>query len=708
MLLISTALQAESPVKIYIMAGQSNMQGKGPVEGEAGNSLRHLVRNDAKKEYQFLVGKNGEWAERDDVWIHYDLYPFQGLRHGLLQPGYGSAPGQIGPELGFGHLVRDAENGQVLLIKAAWGGKSLGHDFLPPSIGKYPKPLVPEDPGYFYQRTLDLVSEVSENIGKFFPGYKGQGMEIAGFCWHQGWNDQYGGLDVNYETHMAAFIKDIRSVEHGLGVPNLPFVIASSGMIPNESPVVKGQLAMADARKYPEFAGNVAVINTDKPYGPDNMGFKFGEDGLPTDKVGYHWNSSSLSYLNIGRAMAAEILKLDKPKQPSRLTAHGSTDGIVLNWQLGSEMPTGADMLRNGVNLGVDLKPGQTTYTDTAALPGANNYELVLDLPSGKRKLSASCDTSATGLKGYRGLGGVVLGWEARGKYDGFRISRDGKVIADDLAGDVRTFEDKTAPDKGKVSYAVEPTTGKATPSTLVVNLGPPDSGGAIIYEPFDYPADTVERQSIIGKSGAIGTKGAYAYLSDKNPERAAVTIARSLSFGDLPVTGNRGGTGRWCAPTAIELDGSLAKAGLLEDGATLWMSYVFINSTEFEHRKGGGTVTLRSEDMKEGIGFNAGGQYETVVVLDGKKQVRRITSSRPNAPMLVVARITWGKNGENDSFVPFQIGPDLKLPVKEGRHAAPFNIDQAKLSRLVLEGEGQFDEIRVGPTFESVIGRGE
>jgi len=65
------------------------------------------------------------------------------------------------------------------------------------------------------------------------------------------------------------------------------------------------------------------------------------------------------------------------------------------------------------------------------------------------------------------------------------------------------------------------------------------------------------------------------------------------------------------------------------------------------------------------------------------------------------------GKNGENDSFVPFHVGPDLKLPESEGRHATPFNIDQGKLSRLVLSGEGQFDEIRVGPNFESVVGGG-
>lgn len=109
---------------------------------------------------------------------------------------------------------------------------------------------------------------------------------------------------------------------------------------------------------------------------------------------------------------------------------------------------------------------------------------------------------------------------------------------------------------------------------------------------------------------------------------------------------------------------------------------------------------------MKQGVGFKGTGrQYETVIVLDGKEQRRRITSTRPKTPILVVGKISWGKNGENDSFVPFHVGPDLKLPEKEGRHSVPFNIDQTKLSRLVFGGEGQFDEIRVGPTYKSVVG---
>ena len=171
--------------------------------------------------------------------------------------------------------------------------------------------------------------DVTENISTYFPDYKGQGVELAGMCWHQGWNDQYGGMDLKYETNLAAFIKDIRSVEHGLGVPNLPFVIATSGMIKPDSPVVQGQLAIGDSAKYPEFVGNLTVIDTHKPYGPGKMTFKFDKDGV-TDKVGYHWNNHARSYTNIGLAMAAEMLKLDKPKLPARFRAFGSDQGVQL------------------------------------------------------------------------------------------------------------------------------------------------------------------------------------------------------------------------------------------------------------------------------------------------------------------------------------------------------------------------------------------
>lgn len=694
------------PVRVYVLVGQSNMQGKGTIEGESSNTLRHLVQNDLKKKFQFLVEEDGKWRERSDVWMHYDSGPGN-IRYGGLKPGYGSHGGVIGPELGFGHVMGDACEGHVLLIKACWGGKSLGHNFLPPSVGKYPTPVESRDAGFYYHRILQIVDDVTKNIEAYCPGYRGQGIEIAGLCYHQGWNDQYGGLDEKYEENLAAFINDIRSVEHGLGVPGLPIVIATSGMIEKDSLIKQGQLAMGDTEKYPQFAGNIAVVDTEKPYGLQKIPFKFYTEKSP-DKVGYHWNNHARSYLNIGRAMATEMQTLAGPTLPSRLAAVGTTEGIRLTWQLGSDLPKNITLLRNGEKLEANLTAARTTFIDTTALPGKHSYELVLNMPSyGKKKFTTVCDTSVAGLNAYRSAEGVMLSWEARGRYEGFQIMRDDKVIADSIVGEMRSYLDRKAPSNGKVHYAIKPTTGKTTPATLTVNLGPADPGDALVYEPFDYPSNADEPQSLLGKSGATGTRGGYYYLSDEKIERAPATIGGGLNYGDLPVTGNRGSSHRWSPGCAIALDEGLQRAGLLKDGATLWISYVFYITREIEHRQGGGTVLLCTEDLKEGVGFQTNNEYRTAVVVDGKLKGVRITSSKLETPTLILGKIVWGKDGENDSFVPYRPGHDLKQPEEHGRATAPFNIDQTKLSHLVLQGEGQFDEIRVGPTYESVIGGG-
>ena len=217
-----------------------------------------------------------------------------------------------------------------------------------------------------------------------------------------------------------------------------------------------------------------------------------------------------------------------------------------------------------------------------------------------------------------------------------------------------------------------------------------------------------VKPRAFSARGAPPGTQGEYYYLGDGKLERAPAALGGGLSVGTLPVSGNRGSSHRWSPGAAIALDDSLKKAGLLEDGATLWISYVFHVTRDIEHRQGGGTVLLSTKDLKEGVGFRTnGGEYQTAVVMDGKLKGVRITSAKRETSMLVVGRIIWGKDGENDSFVPYMPGPDLKQPEKHGRVSAPFNIDQSKLNLLVLQGEGQFDEIRVGPSYESVIGGG-
>ena len=71
-LLSALPLHAGEPVKVFILAGQSNMEGAGRVEGdpkrnEGKGSLSYLVENDAK--YEHLKDSSGQWVERDDVSI---------------------------------------------------------------------------------------------------------------------------------------------------------------------------------------------------------------------------------------------------------------------------------------------------------------------------------------------------------------------------------------------------------------------------------------------------------------------------------------------------------------------------------------------------------------------------------------------------------------------------------------------------------------
>ena len=201
---LSAQQTGTSPVKIFIMIGQSNMLGKGPVAGATTpGTLEYIVANDPGGDYQFLQDGSSNWVVRDDVWIR-DQDPVAG---GLTVGYGGEASGLIGPELGFGHLVGDLYEQQVLIVKCAWGGKSLGNDFLPPSSGPYPTPVADGDTGFYYQEVLRLVGEATANLASYFPDYNAAGgYEIAGICWHQGYSDRVTpAFSDTYEVNLVNF-----------------------------------------------------------------------------------------------------------------------------------------------------------------------------------------------------------------------------------------------------------------------------------------------------------------------------------------------------------------------------------------------------------------------------------------------------------------------------------------------------------------------
>lgn len=354
----------KSPVKVFILAGQSNMEGQGIIKARPNSrnrgkgTLEYLVKNPASAErYKHLVDKDGKWIERADVWIWYLG------RKGKLTVGYGAKEALIGPELQFGHVLGNHLDNQVLLIKIAWGGRSLAKDFRPPSSGG--------EVGGAYSGLIRYVKDVLKNLKTHFPEYDGGGYEIAGFSWHQGWNDGCSADAVNqYEENLTNFIRDVR---REFGVKDLPFVIANSGFagwqqkIPRRLGIMKAQAAAAE---YEEYKGNVICIETRDFYRP--------EEDSPT-RFRYHWNHNAETFFLIGNGMGEAMVKL--------------LDGVTPTFRIQAPFSKGS---------------GQ--YAAVASLPGKSVFPIAT---------SQSCPMSSTPLNalGSFRCSKSVMAWWGGARY---------------------------------------------------------------------------------------------------------------------------------------------------------------------------------------------------------------------------------------------------------------------------------------------------
>ncbi|MEO0018722.1 MAG: hypothetical protein RLZZ522_2005 [Verrucomicrobiota bacterium] len=328
-----------NPVKIFILAGESNMHGKGTVSpSTTQGTLDYIVANDPTGKYQFLKS-GGNYVTRADVGIRGLVYS-GAPNPGNLTINYGGvASGLIGPELGFGHKLGDAYENKVLIVKVGVDGTTLAYSFCPPSsrVGD-PEPVVSADKGFYYKEIIRLVNEAKTSLGA-------TPYEVAGLGWHQGWNDRVTpAYSAAYETNMANFINNIRT---DLATPNMPVVIASAAMDSGigYSEVEKAQLKMANATAYPAFAGNVAVVDTRKNY--EDLEFWQSVAKSPADE-GYHWNRSGKTFLHIGMAMGDAISLIATNRIPYRIRSSGGPTGTTLTWKNGTEIPNSVRVLRNG------------------------------------------------------------------------------------------------------------------------------------------------------------------------------------------------------------------------------------------------------------------------------------------------------------------------------------------------------------------------
>jgi alpha-galactosidase len=331
LIFLTHQLQAK-PMKVFILAGQSNMEGHAKVE-----TFDYIGDDPATAPLlKQMRGADGKPTVCDNAWISYltGSGDNNGEGFGKLTAGYGSRSnpakdgGKIGPEFTFGLAMDAALDEPVLIIKTAWGGKSLHTDFRPPGAGPYvfsetqltditkrgkdvaeAKAKKAKETGVYYRLMVEHVKKVLADPKRVCPAYdSAQGYEIAGFVWLQGWNDMVdrsvypelpkgstGNRFAKYSEWMAQFIRDVRKDFHA---PKMPFVIGVMGVDGAKAgkDILAFREAMTAPALLPEFRGNVTAVPT-APFWSEELG-AIAAKQEKVRQMGYYLNSKHKDHAN--------------------------------------------------------------------------------------------------------------------------------------------------------------------------------------------------------------------------------------------------------------------------------------------------------------------------------------------------------------------------------------------------------------------------
>ncbi|MHB1484833.1 MAG: sialate O-acetylesterase [Saccharofermentanales bacterium] len=234
------------PLKVYILAGQSNMAGVGQVSDLPGE-----LTDPENYVFSFVDGMV-------DPSIH--------CQWSILKQGLGVDSTKFGPELTFGLDLETARpDDRIALIKWSWGGTNLASDWNPSAGWCYngggPYSEYPGFKATVLQQIADLKNYWSE-------------VEIAGMIWMQGESDSLDyTMANNYQTNLTNFIQAVRQ---DFGVPNMPFVI---GRISDATQWTYRSTVRAAQANVADMVPNTSIINTDDlgrwqndPYHYDSSG----------------------------------------------------------------------------------------------------------------------------------------------------------------------------------------------------------------------------------------------------------------------------------------------------------------------------------------------------------------------------------------------------------------------------------------------------
>jgi hypothetical protein len=376
LVLVATSCSSAQKLRVFVLAGQSNMEGQAEVStvnkttGAPLNGTLKYQLTDPRTAALFAPtwdSAANDWAVLDDVKVWFNEAGSQQGINGSVIPGTagvdascgsltggfgcGASKNLIGPEYGFGFgmhaglgLGRSGGDGggdKIVIVKTAWGGKTLAGDFRPPSAAAdgaagrdpYCAGAYCSQTGHFYDVMLADVAKLMAPgvLGSMFPDTAALTPEIAGFGWFQGWND---GCDLNqtaaYEANMVHLIRDLRAAWRA---PSLAVSIAVAGFDgftgeeATRAPahcwddgsdkttcncagdrgcrrldVVLSQFAAVNATRHPELNGHAIAMET--------RGFWREARFSPNKGQGYHYWHNAETYFLVGQAMAKGMLQM--------------------------------------------------------------------------------------------------------------------------------------------------------------------------------------------------------------------------------------------------------------------------------------------------------------------------------------------------------------------------------------------------------------
>ena len=254
----------EEPTRVFLFAGQSNMEGADSRVADIERFPPFEGLEKPRKDVLFTYVLGRENKTRSDGWV-------------ALQP----VGHLVGPELSFARRVTERVDAPIAIIKVAAGGTHLGGDWNP------------DQPQGFEMYPL-LLETVRSALGAL--DRKGVDYRLEGLMWHQGENDMFvDEYRENYGANLANFLTRLRA---DLETPELRVYVGElctktiwgMDLRPRMAAIARGQRAATEADPLAQYVPTAHV------------GVEIG------DPVGLHYHYGTLGQLQHGEAYAEAYL----------------------------------------------------------------------------------------------------------------------------------------------------------------------------------------------------------------------------------------------------------------------------------------------------------------------------------------------------------------------------------------------------------------